>query len=92
MAAMTFQCYADKIRLKHGPPKASELQEEAITDEGDQIRSATDQERYDRVKSSTPCGFHELLQKVTLNVVIPVVIGAPATSSNLFTNILKFAA
>ena len=65
-------CYGDKIRQKHASSKTSELQEEPkpLADDGDQPRSTTKQERYERVKSSAPSGFHELLQKVIRAVLL----------------------
>jgi len=63
------QCYGDKIREQHIPRPSK-----AATDSVDSVHSRTfssdKQERYERVKISTPDGFHELLQKIVRSVIL----------------------
>jgi len=70
MAPPTTTCYSDKIKQQHivRPSTSSELvQPRAIESDHEQTET---QERCDRVKSSTPDGFHEILQKVIRAVIL----------------------
>ena len=70
MAAPTTGCYGDKIKQQHivKPSETSEL-DHLNAVESCHSRTET-QERYDRVKSSAPEGFHELLRNVMRAVIL----------------------
>jgi len=79
---MATKCYGDKIRAKH-KLRPSELEQPKLVES---YHSQTDsQERYERVKSTAPNGFHELLQKV----IRAVILGRPVHIYRFIADMLE---